>query len=150
MCGDNQDDEGNIIKEGNFLTVRGTNIGNYKSGDVISNGTTLEEVLRNILDKTLYPDYTKNETPSIKVEITPDEKVYEVGSNIDFNINTEFVDGKVMTFLNDTDLESSFVDAGCSQKSDYVITMMKPTETDYSDVDFTNLVEGQYKIKEGR
>ena len=147
MCGDNQDDEGNIIKEGNFLTVRGTNIGNYKSGDVISNGTTLEEVLRNILDKTLYPDYTKNETPSIKVEITPDEKVYEVGSNIDFNINTEFVDGKVMTFLNDTDLESSFVDAGCSQKSDYVITMMKPTETDYSDVDFTNLVEGQYKIK---
>ena len=25
--------------------------------------------------------------------------------------------------------------------------MMKPTETDYSDVDFTNLVEGQYKIK---
>lgn len=146
MCGDNQDENGNIIGDGTFLTVRGVSIGDYKPGDVIKNGTSLEEVLRKLLDKTIYPDYNKNVKPSINLNIE-NNQTYEVGNNLNMNFNPEFVDGKVATFLNDTDIEETLVNAGCTTNGDITLKMLKPGDEEYSDIDLTNLIEGTYKIK---
>lgn len=116
-------DTENIIMEGGkdvnpddtFIKVVGTNVGNYKNGDIIKNSDSLKDVINNLLITESHP--TKFELPSLELNGIEDKKIYEVGSRLVTLLNVTYTDGKIQTFDGaENEDEGVMVDANCVSK----------------------------------
>lgn len=67
------------------ITLAGTNYGSYQDGDIIASGTTIQEVFENMFRVSVPPTYT---APT--VNITNVNSTLEVGTYVDYTINTVF------------------------------------------------------------
>lgn len=110
-CGKNEDDEV-INPDGVFVKVVGTNVGNYKNGDVIKNSDNLKDVIKNILITESHP--TKFELPTIELKGIEDKKIYEVGSRLTTLLDVDYTDGKIQTFEGaENEDGGKMIDADC-------------------------------------
>lgn len=62
------------------ITLSGTSYGNYNDGDTIAAGTSIQEVLENMMIKTIYPT----------MDLTPNSQYAEVGTEIFFDLVSSF------------------------------------------------------------
>ena len=135
--------------EETFIRVTGTNVGNYKNGDIIKNGSSLEDVLKNLLMKELSP--SKKTLPTVTLQGITDKQIYEVGSNPNLTLSSSYVDGKLETFEGvETSDAGKMVNAGCVEVGDKIYEVLKPSDTTYSICNnpFTDdLKEGKYMFK---
>lgn len=93
------------------IRVTGVEVGGYTSGDVIEKGTSLEDVLKKIMSKELYPIGEKI-YPTCSLAFNPDnfesdvicksnEKIdyyFEVGTKIIGSLDLTYQDGVICTF----------------------------------------------------
>lgn len=76
------------------ILVSGSDIGSYSNGDIIPKGTSVEEIIKKIVTKTIdvYPI-----KPYSKISLIGDVRnnnTYEVGSDLEVILNTQYIDGK--------------------------------------------------------
>lgn len=64
----------------NNITLSGTEYGNYKSGDTIVGGTTLQTMFEQMMILTVEPTF----------DLTPNSQIIEIGNTISFNLNSVF------------------------------------------------------------
>ena len=76
------------IKVPKDIPVVNQEIGNYKSGDIVRAGTSIEKVLENLLTKVTPVEYKKP-----KVTITPTNIIVEVGTERKFNFTIDYEPG---------------------------------------------------------
>lgn len=133
-----------------FITVRGTEVGNYTPGEEILSSTPLDVVLRNMLEKDLKPT-DEPILPTLTLNIEPNEKTYEVGSNPEITLSSTFNDGKISTFKDEKSLKSEYVDAGCVAQEDTLkYSVKKPDSDEFEDIEdvFKEIMtEGKYIFK---
>lgn len=131
-----------------FVKVYGTNVGNFKNGDEIPNGMTLEEFLKNLLYTEVFP--TKTELPKAKLTGVGEDVVLEVGETYTTTLGIDYTDGKIQTYYGCENVDDGeMADAGCTYDDRYFV--LKPGAEDfesivghvYSEV----LTEGKYTFK---
>lgn len=69
-------------------TLKGTDLGGLKDGDVISAGTSIDELLEMITKKVVHPSY---EMPILSLGMDLLEQEFEVGSSIDIQLQSQFI-----------------------------------------------------------
>lgn len=75
-------------KTQNEYVLKGTNLGGLEEGDVISAGTSIDELLKMITQKVVHPNY---EMPVISLGSNLLEQDFEVGSSIDIQLQSQFI-----------------------------------------------------------
>ena len=76
--------DGMLIDED--IPVIGESVGSYSEGSVVTNGTTLEAFIKNLLQKKIPASYV---TPTL--QLTANRTSYEIGSYIDANLNINYL-----------------------------------------------------------
>jgi len=99
----------------NDIKVTGVNIGSYKDGVSIIAGTSVEEILRNILTNKIGVKISK---PKLTMSLTNSDK-FEVGEPVEGTINVSYQDGK---FIGETGYNYT-LSAGCSKPENYTYKM---------------------------
>lgn len=147
-----------LIKITNDIEVKGGEIGSYSSGDVIPAGTSIEDILKNILNKTCnveaYP-------PLSQVGVSLVGDTFEVGSiHEDFRVKVDSYNSAISnsdwgTFKGLDDWSIYTLNAGCAPISTQYYVNNNPigeptanlTPIRYSFNDTTNiLTEGKYEF----
>lgn len=100
----------------NEIKVTGVNIGSYKDGTSITAGTSVEEILRNILTNKIGVKISK--TPQLTMSLTKSGS-FEVGETVEGSINVSYYDGQ---FSGETGYNYT-LSAGCSEPENYTYTM---------------------------
>lgn len=90
------------------ITVIGTNVGNISNNDTLAKGTSIEEILKMMLQKEVGLT-TKN--PTKTVLISPDSK-QEVGTTVPVNLYASLNDGKIKS--SNMEMWNFEEDAGCA------------------------------------
>lgn len=85
----NHDNEVKRIKSrtNEDYTLNGTSLGALKDGDTIPAGTSIDDFIKMIITKPVHPEYIK---PSIKIESSNKNKVYEIGSTVNTILTATF------------------------------------------------------------
>lgn len=134
-----------------FLTVEGTNIGNYKNGDKIYKGDSLEDVLKNIFITTLIP--SKYELPKVEILSGLEKETIEIGDKYSTILDIQYTDGLIQTYLDaENEDDGKMVDAGCEPT--YSLWVKKPGEEDFEQLqgqtsidNYVLDIEGEYIFK---
>ena len=100
----------------NEIKVTGVNIGSYKDGVSIIAGTSVEEILRNILTNKIGVKISK--TPKLTMSLTK-SGTFEVGESVDGTITVSYQDGQ---FVGETGYNYT-LSAGCSEPENYTYKM---------------------------
>lgn len=95
-----------------FIEVSGVTVGGLKSGDKISKNTTLEDLLKKILQKELIPGTTTKKPTVTLSGVTGG--IYEIGSTVTGTLSATFNDGKLPSYSKNSITEEQ-IDAGCSK-----------------------------------
>lgn len=99
----------------NEIIVTGVNIGSYKDGVSITAGTSVEEILRNILTNKIGVKISK---PKLTMSLTK-SGTFEVGEPVEGTINVYYQDGQ---FIGETGYKYT-LSAGCSKPENYTYKM---------------------------
>lgn len=86
----------NNLRVAGIYGILGTGV--YKNGDTIPAGTSLMTIIKNILQKELWPLAV---LPTVDLSFTNDKLSYEVGSTVTPSFKSEYTDGKY-TYENGT------------------------------------------------
>lgn len=148
----------NKTDEEDFITVTGVSVGNYKPGDVIKNGTSLQEFLKELLMKRLYPDKAVVK-PTITLSgiyvsdilVTKSTYTCEVGERLTSKFTKTYTTGKISTFngLTASATTSVYEDAQCEPDESTFQVMIKRPGSSYvvtDDVDEI-MTYGDYTFK---
>jgi hypothetical protein len=98
------------------INVIGVNLGQYKDGDTINIGTSLEDILRNMLTNKIGVKISK--TPKLTMRLTKSGP-FEVGESVEGTINVSYQDGQ---FIGETGYNYTS-DAGCKEPEIYTYKM---------------------------
>jgi hypothetical protein len=104
----------------NEIKVTGVNIGSYKDGVSIIAGTSVEQILRNILTNKIGVKISK---PKLTMSLT-NSGPFEVGESVEGTINVSYQDGQ---FIGETGYDYTLA-AGCSTPENYTYIMKKDSE----------------------
>lgn len=104
----------------NDIKVTGVNIGSYKDGESITAGTSVEEILRNILTNKIGVKISK---PKLTM-LLDDSGPFEVGETVEGHIKVYYQDGQ---FIGETGYDYT-LSAGCSTPENYIYKMKKDSE----------------------
>ena len=100
----------------NDIKVTGVNIGSYKDGESITAGTSVEEILRNILTNKIGVKISK--TPKLTMSLTK-SGTFEVGESVEGTITVSYQDGQ---FIGESGYNYT-LSAGCSKPENYTYKM---------------------------
>lgn len=104
----------------NDIKVTGVNIGSYKDGESITAGTSVEEILRNILTNKIGVKISK---PKLTMRLD-DSGPFEVGETVEGYIKVYYQDGQ---FIGETGYDYT-LSAGCSTPENYKYKMKTDSE----------------------
>lgn len=99
----------------NDIKVTGVNIGSYKDGESITAGTSVEEILRNILTNKIGVKISK---PKLTM-LLDDSGPFEVGETVEGYIKVYYQDGQ---FIGETGYDYT-LSAGCKEPENYTYKM---------------------------
>lgn len=119
------------------ITITGVNVGNLKDGDVISEGTSLTELLERMLRKTIGVRAVK---PSVTLTGASLGNTYEVGTVLDLTFGYNYTDGK---FEGESGYSYS-INAGCENET---VAYFKNNNALNSSSDKLTVVEGNTSYK---
>lgn len=74
-----------------FITVTGVTVGGLKPGDKLKNNTTMEQLLRKMLQKEIG---VTTQVPSVKLVGYPSDAYYEIGGQVFGTLSYTFTDGR--------------------------------------------------------
>lgn len=99
------------------LTVTGVTVGNLTNGTKLNNGTSVVEILKQMLSKTINPKVSSNPSVSLTLKdsankTVANKTVYEVGTLLSLTLTASFSDGKFGS--TDTNAWSYTSSAGCA------------------------------------
>ena len=122
------------------LTVMGTNVGNITNGETLEKGMTIEDILKQMLQKEVGISKTNPTVSGFSVSPTA---AVEVGAEVNATFSVTYVDGKYDSADNDLwNPDNLPMNAGCTAEA----TKWTYNGTEISSPHTFNAVEGDNKI----
>ena len=152
------------------IRVKGVVVGDYTSGDVIEKGTPMEDILKKIFTKELYPKGDKiyptcemsfnstDEETDVEIPNMTDKNVdhfFEVGTKLNTDIvGFRLIDGVILTFEQyrdetDESISSEYNDDvnDIELKPHHVLAECGVDDVEYIGDDISNIEEREYELK---
>ena len=95
-----------------FCTVTGTNVGGLKNGEVVTNGTSIKQLIQKLLTNEI--DVKIGGYPSVELLYYPSNSIYEVGTKVS---GTLFYDFKNGYFVGENEDYDTYQEADCAPKT---------------------------------